>query len=106
METEPGQTRHAIVIGGSVAGMVAARILTEHFDHVTLIERDRAIADPHGRPRLPQGRHLHVLLVRGHQILEQLFPAIKESLVAAGAKVKRITPVSVPTELPLTNMVR
>ncbi|WP_211175858.1 hypothetical protein [Brasilonema sp. UFV-L1] len=32
---------HAVVIGGSMAGLLAARILVEHFEHVTVVERDR-----------------------------------------------------------------
>ena len=53
---------HAVVIGGSLAGMLAARVLSDHFDQVTIIERDRFPDEPISRPGLPQARHLHVLL--------------------------------------------
>ena len=32
--------RHAVVLGGSLAGLLTARILSDHFERVTLIERD------------------------------------------------------------------
>src|SRR5262245_32919792 len=38
MHTRDNQ--HAVVIGGSMAGMLTARALAEHFDQVTIIERD------------------------------------------------------------------
>jgi 2-polyprenyl-6-methoxyphenol hydroxylase-like FAD-dependent oxidoreductase len=79
------QQTHAIVIGGSIAGMLTARVLVEHFDRVTIIERD-ALPD-HASPRkgTPQARHLHVLLERGRQIMEQFFPGLTETLISDGA---------------------
>lgn len=79
------QQRQAIVIGGSIAGLLAARVLTEHFDHVILIERDNYPDTPDFRPGVPQGRHVHVLLLRGQQELEKLFPGITAKLLAQGA---------------------
>jgi phytoene dehydrogenase-like protein len=29
---------HAVVIGGSMAGLLAARVLADHFDRVTILE--------------------------------------------------------------------
>jgi flavin-dependent dehydrogenase len=77
--------RHAVVIGGSMAGMLAARVLSDHFDSVTVIERDRLPDTPVVRPGVPQARHLHVLLVRGRRILEGLFPGFSAEMQAAGA---------------------
>src|SRR5690349_16871493 len=77
--------RHAIVIGGGIAGLLAARVLIKHFDRVTLIERDHYPDEPVFRAGVPQGRHLHVLYVRGQQILENLFPGITEKLLMRGA---------------------
>ncbi len=76
---------HAIVIGGSMAGLLAARILVEHFERVTVVERDRLPQEPETRPGVPQAHHVHVLLTQGQRILEQLFPGIKAELAAAGA---------------------
>ena len=56
---------HAIVIGGSIAGLMAARALTEHFKHVTVIERDTFSEGSEFRKGVPQGHHPHLLLKRG-----------------------------------------
>ncbi|HEX4949552.1 MAG TPA: FAD-dependent monooxygenase [Blastocatellia bacterium] len=77
---------HAVVIGGSMAGMLAARILNEQFDHVTVLERDQFPDRPTARAGLPQARHVHVLLARGRMILEELFPGISVELKDAGAR--------------------
>ena len=69
----------AVVIGGSVAGLTAAQVLSNHFDQVTVIERG-PMADGLEFPKgVPQARHPHVLLVRGEQILEGLFPGLKQT---------------------------
>jgi 2-polyprenyl-6-methoxyphenol hydroxylase-like FAD-dependent oxidoreductase len=77
---------HAVVIGGSMAGLLTARVLTEHFAQVTIIERDRFPENPLTRRGVPQSDHLHVLLRRGLMILEELFPSLGEELIAAGAR--------------------
>jgi 2-polyprenyl-6-methoxyphenol hydroxylase-like FAD-dependent oxidoreductase len=75
---------HAIVLGGSIAGLMAARVLTEHFQLVTLIERDRLPAGAENRKGVPQGRHIHTLLTRGYEILLKYFPDMKMALEADG----------------------
>jgi 2-polyprenyl-6-methoxyphenol hydroxylase-like FAD-dependent oxidoreductase len=79
------RARHAVVIGGGLAGMLAARVLADHFDAVTLLERDRFPEAPAARKGLPQGRHAHVLLEGGRGALERLLPGLTEELVRAGA---------------------
>jgi flavin-dependent dehydrogenase len=76
---------HAVIVGGSLTGLLAARVLGDHFARVTLIERDRYPAEPVFRPGIPQSRHLHVLWTRGLELLEQLFPGLEDALLAAGA---------------------
>src|SRR5579862_5738472 len=61
--------QHAIVIGGSMAGLLAARVLSDHFERVTIIERDQLIDDTQPRKGVPQGRHVHALLAGGAAIL-------------------------------------
>jgi 2-polyprenyl-6-methoxyphenol hydroxylase-like FAD-dependent oxidoreductase len=78
---------HAIVVGGSITGLIASRVLSDHFERVTLIERDPFPGEAVPRKGLPQARHLHLLLVRGRQVVEQLFPGIGDELVAEGADV-------------------
>lgn len=77
--------KHAIVIGGSMAGLLAAQALSTHVDHVTVIERDVPGNKPEPRKGAPQGRHIHALLARGARILERLLPGLQDNLGAAGA---------------------
>ncbi|HEY9598774.1 MAG TPA: FAD-dependent monooxygenase [Cyanophyceae cyanobacterium] len=76
---------HAVVIGGSMAGLLAARILVNHFDRVTVVERDFLPEEPQPRQGVPQSSHVHVVLLKGQQILEQLFPGLGDELSAADA---------------------
>jgi 2-polyprenyl-6-methoxyphenol hydroxylase-like FAD-dependent oxidoreductase len=79
------RNNRAIVIGSSITGLLTARILTHHFDRVTLIERDRLPDDPTPRPGVPQTIHVHALLDRGRAILEELFPGFQHEIAAGGA---------------------
>jgi flavin-dependent dehydrogenase len=76
----------AVVIGGSIAGLCAARALSRHFQYVTLIERDPLPTGPAHRTGVPQSQHVHALLLRGLLELEKLFPGIERELVASGAR--------------------
>jgi glycine/D-amino acid oxidase-like deaminating enzyme len=80
------QCRHAVVISGGLAGMLAARVVSEHFDNVTVLERDRFPPTTADRKGLPQGRHAHALLERGRGALERFFPGLTEEMVQAGAQ--------------------
>ncbi|MCM3873510.1 MAG: hypothetical protein ND895_22735 [Pyrinomonadaceae bacterium] len=77
--------RHAVVLGGSLAGLLAARVLSDHFDRVTVVERDSFPATASPRRGVPQANHVHALLPRGRLILEQLFPGLQPEMMAAGA---------------------
>lgn len=75
----------AVVIGGSVAGLLMAHTLAAHFERVTVLERD-ALSDPtEFRPGTPQARHAHTLLPEGQALFEQIFPGLMDELVAGGA---------------------
>ena len=76
---------HAVIIGGSITGLLAARVLADHFKQVTVIERDTYPVDPKPRSGVPQARFLHVLLHRGQLILEDMFPGLTDELVSHGA---------------------
>lgn len=76
--------RTALVIGGSMAGLLAARVLADHFDRVLVVERDRFPESPESRKGVPQGRHAHALLARGERVLSRFFPGIADDLVAGG----------------------
>ncbi|HXY08122.1 MAG TPA: hypothetical protein VEI52_09750 [Terriglobales bacterium] len=77
--------KHAIALGGSMAGLLASRVLSEHWGQVSLIERDAVPALAEQRRGVPQGRHTHGLLASGRNVLERLFPGISEALLKAGA---------------------
>jgi 2-polyprenyl-6-methoxyphenol hydroxylase-like FAD-dependent oxidoreductase len=68
-----------------MAGLLTARVLSEFYDEVTIVERDRLPDSPIQRRGIPQGRHLHSFLSRGCQLLDQFFPGILGELVDAGA---------------------
>ena len=78
---------HAVVLGASVAGLLAAHVLAGSYAQVTLIDRDELAETPRHRRGVPHGRHLHALAARGQQVLEELFPGLTAELVADGAPV-------------------
>jgi 2-polyprenyl-6-methoxyphenol hydroxylase-like FAD-dependent oxidoreductase len=73
---------HAIVIGGGVSGLLAARALSDFYTTVTVLERDAFPAADTPRKGVPQGRHLHGLLARGRAVLEEFFPGYSNEVVA------------------------
>jgi 2-polyprenyl-6-methoxyphenol hydroxylase-like FAD-dependent oxidoreductase len=75
---------NAVVIGASMAGLSAARVLSDHFESVTLVDRDALPADNTPRRGVPQGAHGHILLVSGLRQLAALFPGFEDELVNAG----------------------
>ena len=76
---------HAIVLGGSLAGLVAARVLSDHFARVTIVERDEFVEEIAPRKGVPQGKHAHGLLAWGLEKLNGFFPGLREDLIAGGA---------------------
>jgi len=77
--------QHAVVIGGGLAGLLAVRVLADHFQRVTLVERDGVATEANARKGVPQGHHVHGLLAKGQEILATLFPDLVPALVAGGA---------------------
>jgi 2-polyprenyl-6-methoxyphenol hydroxylase-like FAD-dependent oxidoreductase len=75
---------HAVVLGASMGGLVAARVLADFYDRVTVVERDVLPHDADNRRGVPQGRHVHALLGRGCAVLAELFPGFSDEIVAAG----------------------
>ena len=77
--------RRAVVLGGSVAGLMAARVLSEHAEEVVIVERDGTAGTGGPRPGVPQGSQVHALLPAGVVQLERWFPGFAAEAVAAGA---------------------
>src|SRR5262245_23556072 len=81
---------HALVIGASLGGLLAARTLSDFYANVTILERDE-LPDGNGARRgVPQGRHAHGLLASGSRTLERLFPGFADDVVAAGGRISDI----------------
>ena len=76
--------QHAVVVGASIAGVLAAQVLAGHFERVTLVDRDEMPREPGPRGGVPQGRHVHGLLSRGREVVEEMFPGTTADLVARG----------------------
>jgi 2-polyprenyl-6-methoxyphenol hydroxylase-like FAD-dependent oxidoreductase len=83
MEHRLGQ--HAVVIGGSLAGLMTARVLAEHFDAVTVFERDPIAPQPALHKSIPQGQHVHGLLLGGQRVMAALYPGFLDTLDTLGA---------------------
>ncbi len=75
----------AIVVGGSVAGLLTARVLSDLVDEVVVLERERLTDAPTPRGHVPQGKHLHLLLSAGLDRMVVWFPGIDEELERMGA---------------------
>lgn len=77
--------QHALVLGGGLDSLLAARVLIEHFRHVTLISPDSP-PDPAALPEnIWQALPSHILSVQGCRVLERLFPGLTAELMVAGA---------------------
>lgn len=75
----------AVVAGGSIAGIAAAKMLAEHFRRVVVLEKDPAHTMHEARPGAAQGWHLHHLLIAGQRMVETIFPGVIGDMVQAGA---------------------
>jgi 2-polyprenyl-6-methoxyphenol hydroxylase-like FAD-dependent oxidoreductase len=75
----------AVVLGASMAGLLAARVLADAYGQVTVVDRDPLPEASAQRRGVPQGRHTHALLARGQQALEELFRGLTAELIAHGA---------------------
>ncbi|MBH0121823.1 2-polyprenyl-6-methoxyphenol hydroxylase-like oxidoreductase [Rhodococcus sp. CX] len=74
----------AVVLGGSMGGLLAARALAEFYDTVTVVERDVLPTGPENRRGVPQGRHVHALLASGAEAMDELLPGLLDDLASEG----------------------
>jgi 2-polyprenyl-6-methoxyphenol hydroxylase-like FAD-dependent oxidoreductase len=87
---------HALVIGGSIAGLLTGRVLSDYFDKVTILERDHIEPRPAVHKSTPQGHHLHTMLLGGLRILSNLYPGFTDQLRNMGA-----VPVQMTRDFPI-----
>ena len=78
------KTGRAVVSGAGMAGLLAARMLADHFEQVIIVEKDSLPDAPVTRNGVPQANHIHNLHEAGRRTLEDLFPGFSEDLIAAG----------------------
>ncbi|SDT66269.1 NAD(P)/FAD-dependent oxidoreductase [Actinoplanes derwentensis] len=78
---------HAVVVGGSVGGLLAARALSDRFERVTVLDRDRFPEVAAARRGVPQSRQAHVLLAKGAAALGEMFPGFAAEMVTSGVPV-------------------
>ena len=79
--------QHAVVLGASMAGLLAARVLADFYDRVTVVDRDALPEAPANRRGVPQGRHVHLLWGRGFRVLQEFFAGFGDELIAAGVPI-------------------
>ena len=83
----PSLRQHAIVLGGSLTGLLAARVLSQYYARVIIIEKDTVHREPESRKGQPQTRHLHGLLPSGLQVMSRYFTGLLDEITSYGAKV-------------------
>ncbi|MFD7446138.1 FAD-dependent oxidoreductase [Streptomyces sp. NPDC059909] len=84
----PNEKRNrAVVLGGSMAGLLAARVLADAYAEVLVVDRDALVGVTGPRRGVPQGRQVHGLQARGQQIIEELFPGLTKQVVADGGAI-------------------
>lgn len=80
-----GKQSSAIVLGASIGGLLTARVLSDHFHHITIVERDLLPDGAAPRKGVPQSVHAHGLLAGGYRVMDRCFPGMMQELNAQGA---------------------
>lgn len=83
--------KKAIVIGGSMAGKLAAKVLSDFFQEVVILEADQKYTEATPRKRTPQAFHPHIVLKKGQECMEALFPGFTKYLIANGSLATNFT---------------
>jgi 2-polyprenyl-6-methoxyphenol hydroxylase-like FAD-dependent oxidoreductase len=78
------QGERAVVLGGGMAGLLAARVLSDAYSEVIVVDRDELTGTSSARNGVPHGRHAHCLVARGQQIIEELLPGVTKEMSDAG----------------------
>lgn len=78
---------HVVVVGGGVAGLLAAKVLADGFEKITIIDKDPLPDEPVARRGVPQANHVHTMLEAGRAVLEELFDGFTDDIRSAGGLV-------------------
>ncbi len=74
----------AVVLGGGIAGLLAARVLSDAYAEVVIVDRDELLGTTGARKGVPHGRHAHCLVAKGQQIFEELLPGLTQEMSDGG----------------------
>jgi 2-polyprenyl-6-methoxyphenol hydroxylase-like FAD-dependent oxidoreductase len=85
--SKPTQTGRAVIVGASVAGLFAGRVLADHFDEVLLVDKETLDQGPTPRKAVPQGNHIHGILTPTFHNLERFLPELIDDLIRNGAHI-------------------
>ncbi len=85
MDSKFGKRSSAIVLGASIGGLLTARVLSDHFHHIIVVERDLLPDRAETRKGVPQSAHAHGLLASGYRVMDHYFPGMMQELNALGA---------------------
>ena len=77
--------RRAVIAGGSLGGMLAARAVAPHFDEVVVLERDVFTDTPAPRRTTPQSHHVHMLLKGGENAIDRILPGFRDAIEKSGS---------------------
>ncbi len=75
----------AVIIGASIAGLFASRVLADFFDEVVLVDKENLDGGPIPRKAVPQGNHIHGILTPTYHVLERFLPELIDDLIDGGA---------------------
>lgn len=78
----------AVVLGASIAGLFAGRVLANYFDEVILIDKEELDEGAVARKAVPQGNHVHVIFTPTYAVLQDFFPGLVDDLVSHGVSVQ------------------
>ncbi|HEY0803906.1 MAG TPA: FAD-dependent monooxygenase, partial [Pseudonocardiaceae bacterium] len=84
MDTSSSSGTTAVVIGGSIAGSLAAAALADYATQVVVVDRDVLPAAPVLRKGAPHAHQVHALTVGGRLAMEELLPGLTKNAVADG----------------------
>jgi 2-polyprenyl-6-methoxyphenol hydroxylase-like FAD-dependent oxidoreductase len=83
----PAQQGRAVVVGASVAGLFAGRVLSDHFEEVILLDKESLDGGPTPRKAVPQGNHIHAILPPTYRVIQRFMPELVDELVDGGANI-------------------